>query len=77
LRTYVTFGRVHRHVINGVVFDKDCVALIEHEPLKDSRPVVSKYFGLAFSFDYPEKYFKPEMMKYHPRGIITINDIKN
>ena len=29
MKTYVTFGQAHVHNINGVIFDKDCVAVVE------------------------------------------------
>ncbi len=35
MKRYFTFGQAHRHEVNGVVFDKDCVAEIEAECPRD------------------------------------------
>lgn len=69
-RSYITFGQDHRHEVNGEIFDKDCVALIEHET--DPREVAFELFGREWSMEYPEKYFDMASMKHFPRGIIKL-----
>lgn len=67
MKTFVTFGQVHVHVIDGVVFDKDCVAVVN-----GGRDEVFRLFGPKFSFEYPEGYWDDADMKYYPRGYIEI-----
>ena len=72
MKTYVTFGFDHRHEINGFVFDKDCVAMVEGMDAEDARRNVFEIFGPKFCMEYPEGHFKPESMKYFPRGIFDV-----
>jgi len=69
-RSYITFGQVHRHEVNGVVFDKDCVCLIESE--SDPREVAFEVFGRKWAMEYPEKYFNMDSLKHYKRGIIKL-----
>lgn len=71
-RTYVTFGQVHRHIINGTVYDKDCVAVIHCDDSLHGRELAFAYFGREFCFEYPEKYWKGNMAHF-PRGYIFVN----
>lgn len=68
MKTYVTFGQVHRHVINGTVFDKDCVAIVDGD-----REKVFDLFGTRFCFDYPEEHWDDSQMKYFPRGYVDVS----
>ena len=65
--TYVTFGQDHVHQINGKIFDKDCVALVNGD-----REKVFEIFGKRFCFEYPEEHFEKIGMKHFPRGIIEV-----
>lgn len=67
MKTYVTFGQDHIHRINGKILDKDCVAIVE-----GNRDKVFELFGPKFCFEYPEKYWDEEKMKYFPRGYVEI-----
>jgi len=73
MKTYVTFGQVHYHEINGKVFDKDCVAVIHCENPKQGRDLAFEYFGQQFCFEYPEEYFEMDSMVYFPRGFVEVN----
>lgn len=76
--TYVTFGQAHRHEINGDVFDKDCVAVIEHKKTENGRELAFKYFGPKFCFEYSQREFehhvKPDM-GFFPRGLVKVNSL--
>ena len=72
-KTYITFGQVHTHAINGQTFDKDCVAVIESEGPVSGRKKAFELFGKYFCFEYPEKYWDKSKMRYYfPRGYITV-----
>lgn len=64
----VTFGQIHRHVINGIVFDKDCVAIVD-----GNRDAVFELFGQKFAFEYTFEEWNHESTKYYPRGFINVN----
>ncbi len=64
---YVTFGYANRHVINGILFDKDCVALIDGE-----REDVFKIFGRKWCFEYEHEEFDINWLKHYPRGIVEL-----
>jgi hypothetical protein len=72
-KTYVTFGFDHVHTINGKTFDKDCVAVIECSSSEDGRNKAFEYFGDRFCFEYHEKYFKMESLKYFRNGLVAVN----
>lgn len=67
MKTYVTFGQAHVHRIGLHVFDKDCVAVVNGD-----RAKVFEIFGPKFAFEYSEDEWKPEVMKYFPRGYIEV-----
>ena len=73
MKTYVTFGQDHRHVIDDKVFDKDCVAVIESESASVGRNIAFEMFGPKFCVEYPEDCFDMEIMKYFPRGFVEVN----
>lgn len=77
MKTFVTFGQVHRHEINGKVFDKDCVAVIHHELPEEGRKLAFKYFDRKFCFEYPEEHFDALEMEWYPRGLIYVNGDSN
>lgn len=72
MKTYVTFGQIHVHRINGKTFDKDCVAVIESENAKTGRELAFECFAGKFHRTYPEDKFDMDHMKYFPRGLITV-----
>jgi hypothetical protein len=73
-KTYVTFGQIHVHSVNGKTFDKDCVAVIESETWKEGRDKAFEYFGPKFGTSYFETEWKHDrMMQFFPRGYINVN----
>ena len=45
MKIYVTFGQVHHHEIDGVVYDQDCVAEIEAPDFAAGRTIAFEAFG--------------------------------
>lgn len=73
MKTYITFGQVHEHIIDGKVFNKDCVAVIESDNIQEGRKLATELFGTQFCFEYPENSFDHSSMAYYPRGFIKAN----
>lgn len=71
MKTYITFGQVHTHSINGITLDKDCVAAIEHSEDDDGHEIAMKMFDGKFCFTYPNN-IREDILHYFPRGIIEI-----
>ena len=73
MRTYITFGQVHRHVIDDVLFDKDCVALIESDSEDEGRKIAMSLFDSKWHNSYfREDELEPEIMQYYPRGPVKV-----
>jgi hypothetical protein len=72
-KTFVTFGQVHVHSVNGITFDKDCIAVVNGD-----REKVFEIFGPQFCFEYPEASWETmgmaEKMHYFPRGYIEVDN---
>jgi hypothetical protein len=68
MKQYVTFGQAHRHVIDGKVFDKDCVAVFEAVDGDEGRAMAFQYFGPKFCFHSIQQ----PRMAFFPRGEIEI-----
>lgn len=66
-KTYITFGQIHVHSVDGKTFDKDCVAVV-NLPEEKARAV----FWPKFHNSYTEEQFDPEIMQYYPRGLIEL-----
>lgn len=76
MKQYVTFGQIHHHVIEGIVFDKDCVATFEAEDGDTGREKAFRLFGPRFSFHYTEDNFDLDrQMPYFPRGLIEVPEL--
>jgi len=73
MKTYVTFGQIHTHSVNGKTLDKDCVAVIECKNAEDGRTQAFEFFGKQFCMEYPEDKFDFSSMCYFHRGLININ----
>ena len=75
MKTYVTFGFDHRHIVDGKVIDKDCVAVISCADAAEGRKIAFELFGHKFSLEYPEDHFDFDSMRDFPRGFIEVNDM--
>lgn len=76
MKTYVTFGQVHVHSVDGKTFDKDSIAVVHYTGTPDKgREEVFRIFGPTFGTTYTEEQWESigDMMKYFPRGFINAN----
>lgn len=71
-KTFITFGQDHIHKVGGIIFDKDCVAIINHDDDVSGRDLAFKIFGTKFCFEYPEEYWNDDRMFRYPRGYIEV-----
>ena len=71
MKLYISFGQGHVHTINGLTFDKDCIAVIEGEDYQECRSKAFKYFGGKFCLSYSEEDLLGKM-HYFPRGFINV-----
>ena len=67
MRVYITFMDENVHVINGVRYDKDCVAAIDAKSFDDGKRLAFAHFGREF-----ESILKQTDITDYPRGIIII-----
>lgn len=74
MKIYITFGQTHTHSINSKTLDKDCVAIIEAESVKEGRQIAFDTFGDKWSFQYTDKTFNMKWMdRFYHRGFIKVN----
>lgn len=74
MKTYITFGQDHIHRVNGKIFDKDSVAVIESPSAERGREIAFELFGPKFCMEYPEQYWDYTKLVFFPRGYIDVND---
>lgn len=72
IKTYVTFGQVHVHSVNGKTFDKDCIACIEAPTAEAGRDDAFKIFDGVFGTTYWDEQQVKDMLHLFPRGIINV-----
>lgn len=72
-KLFVTFGQIHVHKVGGIVFDKDCVAVVYGETYQAADDLAFKLFHGKFHAHEPETSWDDEKMKYFPRGYIDVN----
>ena len=70
MKTYITFGQVHVHSVNGKTFDKDCVAVIDSENASQGRKKAFEIFDRKFCMEYDD--IKHVRIDYFPRGFINV-----
>jgi hypothetical protein len=66
---YFTFGQGHRHEVNGVIYDHNCVVEIEAEDSDKAREKMFSVFGDKWSMQYESI---SNHLEYFPRGIIRL-----
>ena len=72
VKYYITFGQSHIHKINGKVFDKDCVAVVEAGNPDNASALIFDLFSDRFCSCgtlVPNN-------KYYPRGFIKVENGK-
>jgi len=73
MKTYVTFGQDHIHKIDEIIFDKDCVAVIDGMDQTHGRKIAVETFGMKFCTTYTEESWDDSMLHYFPRGFVGLN----
>lgn len=76
MKTFITLGQEHVHEVNGKMFNRNCVAVIEAEDEGAARILAFEAFGDKFCFSYAEERFDMDNMKYFPRGITAWMGVK-
>jgi hypothetical protein len=74
---YVTFGYSHMHVIDGTVFDRDCVAVFEAESVESGRKKAFDNFGKKFCMYYFGSEWNKSDIKYYLRDYIPLGDAES
>lgn len=70
MKVYISFGQDHRHVIDGVVYDRNCLASIECSSHNEGRARAFELFGPVFCTSYDEKDL-PRILPRFPRGVVA------
>lgn len=76
MKLYISFGQIHKHNINGKLFNKDTLAGLTCVDWEHGRNLAMKLFKGEFMTDYTADRLE---MKYFPQGVIDLNgkDITN
>jgi len=73
MKIIITFGYGHVHEIDGKIFDKDIVAIVEGETYSECRQKAFDTFGPKFCTDYNITKLEDEnFMRYFPKGAIEL-----
>lgn len=73
MKLYITLGQDHRHEIEGKVYDKDCIAVVNCKDYKEGRKLAFEYFGDKFGTSYTRDKIDLKFMLPFPRGQIILN----
>jgi hypothetical protein len=73
MKTYVTFGQAHTHLIGDKIFDRNSVAVIDSKDAMTGCQRAFELFGNKFCTTYTENDFNIDDMKYFPRGFIDVS----
>ena len=69
---YFTFGQDHRHELNGMILDKDCVLEISASCVFEARQKMFDIFGQKWS----NVYIKKPDMSFFNRGIFKYETLR-
>ena len=69
MKQIVTFGQDHMHIIDGIILNKDCLAIIEGDKQK-----VKDMFGQKYSNCYLDANFDGNNLQFYPNGFIDVPD---
>ena len=75
MEQYVTFGQSHAHIVNGVIFDKDTVAVFDAPTAEAGREIAFKLFGPKFCFHYFGDEFDHTKLHYFPSGLVYVPEM--
>lgn len=72
---YITFGQAHVNVVNGKIFDRNCVAMLEAENEKLGRGRAFELFNDQWHRckEYREGESDKEIVEYFPSGKIWVD----
>ncbi len=73
MKYYVTFGQAHNHIIDGVVFNGDCVAVINAGSYNRAVDKAQEFFGLKYCLVYGR--LEDVNIEYYPRGLIPVKSV--
>lgn len=73
MKTLITFGQAHSHILMGKLIDKDCIVMIDADTAQEGRNLAMDLFKGVFCTSYTDSEFKIEMLDMFPRGIIEID----
>jgi len=68
MKIYITLGQDHIHKVGGMVYDKDCVVVIEAEDEESGRQIAFDNFGKKWFTSYTENNWDETKLRYYPRG---------
>lgn len=72
MKTFITFGQVHVHSVNGKTFDRDCIAAIESRSEAEGRELAYKYFDDKWHESYFGGAPPDDWLPFYPRGVIDV-----
>jgi len=79
MKVYFTFGQIHRHRVNGLLLDRDCVGVIYAHSHAAARVLAFEWFDGKFHNSYDDQEMPPgsdkfkHLMSFFPRGLVHIN----
>lgn len=76
-KMFITFGQAHEHTIGDLVFDRDCVAVINAETETEGRTKAFAIFGPKWCFAYFGEHRKRLDLSHFPRGLIQVPEEVN
>jgi len=72
---YISFGQVHKHYFGNILFDKNCVALIEAKEESIARERAFQLFGDKWCSIYKKEELNPDFIDMFPRGVIRTDNL--
>jgi len=73
MKTYVTFGSDHNHVVNGKNFNANTVAVIECDSPQHGRERAFELFGPQFCVETPEAYYDGLMVSKYGAVEVSVD----
>lgn len=73
MNTYVTFGQIHCHNIDGKILDKDTVAVIPSKSEEQGRQRALELFGTRFFTTYYDDQWNESNLFYYPKGYVVLD----
>lgn len=65
---WILFGQIHKHSINGLAIDKDCILEVKAATRREAHENAMEMFDKKFFTVYD----KLPNMKHFPRGVIKL-----